>query len=69
MAERFFPDLAEEQLRPGVFTSLKELIAAKEACIRKHNRTPKPFICTAKAWGILKKIKRARATQSNCPSA
>jgi len=69
MVERFFRDLTENRLRRGVFTSVKQLIGAIQDYIQEHNRTPKPFIWTAKACDILEKVKRARTVLHNCPSA
>jgi len=69
MVERFFRDLTENQLRRGTFTSVSELEHAIVAYIEQHNRSPKPFIWTAKATDILEKVKRAKAALHNCPSA
>jgi transposase len=61
MVERFFRDLSETQLRRGVFSCVPDLISTIEQFIVKHNRSPKPFIWTAKATDILAKVTRARA--------
>lgn len=42
---------------------------AVEGYIDQHNDARKPFIWTAKASDILEKVKRARATRDNRPSA
>ena len=68
MVERFFRDLTENQLRRGVFTSVKALQECILAYIEEHNRQPKPFIWTAKATDILEKVKRAKAKLNNSPS-
>jgi transposase len=68
MVERFFRDLTEKQLRRGVFTSVEALEQSILAYIREHNRSPKPFIWTAKANDILEKVKRARAYLNNSSS-
>ena len=60
MVERFFRDITHKRIRPGVFHSVPELIAAIETYIAQHNRDPKPFIWTAKASDILQKVTRAR---------
>ena len=66
MVERFFRDLTEIGLRRGVFRDVEELITTIDAYVDHHNRKPKPFIWTAKATDILKKVKRAReATRAN----
>ena len=61
MAERFFRDLTQKQIRRGCFANVAELIETIEAYIAQHNTDPKPFVWTAKASDILEKVKRARA--------
>jgi transposase len=61
MVERFFRDLTVNRLRRGIFKSLDELHAAIDAYLAAHNRSPKPFIWTAKASDILAKVQRAHA--------
>jgi transposase len=65
MVERFFRDLTQNRLRRGVFRSVEELIVAIDNYIDHHNEAPKPFIWTAKATDILKKVMRARAAAHN----
>lgn len=60
MVERFFRDLTENRLRRGIFTSVGNLIDAITDYINRQNKTPKPFIWTAKAADILEKVKLAR---------
>lgn len=60
MVERFFRDLTGKRLKRGVFTSVAQLTAAIDDYIRTMNRSPKPFIWTAKASDILEKVKLAR---------
>jgi hypothetical protein len=43
----------------GVFRSVPELVDAIEDYIALHNENPKPFIWTAKATDILRKVIRA----------
>jgi transposase len=62
MVERFFRDLTERRLRRGIFKSLPELVAALEDYLAHHNENPSPFVWTAKANDILKKVARARKT-------
>jgi len=69
MVERFFRDLTEKRLRRGVFRDVEELITAIGNYIDHHNKTPKPFIWTAKAKDILEKVKRARKALDNRHSA
>lgn len=65
MVERFFRDLTDKRIRRGVFRDVKELITAIGDYIDRHNRSPKPFIWTAKATDILEKVKRARRALDN----
>ena len=53
MVERFFRDLTVNRLRRSIFKSLDELLIAIETYLADHNRSPKPFIWTAKASDIL----------------
>jgi transposase len=69
MVERFFRDLTEKRIRRGVFHDVEELIMAILDYIDHHNRSPKPFIWTAKASDILEKVKRARKALDNRHSA
>jgi hypothetical protein len=60
MVEHLLRDLAQNQLRRGVFHDVEELITAIGIYIDHHNENPKPFIWTARATRILEKVKRAR---------
>jgi transposase len=56
--ERFFGLLTERRIRRGTFGSVRELQSAIRDFLIDHNRNPKPFIWTADADSILKKIAR-----------
>ncbi len=58
--ERFFRDLAEKQLRRGVFSDVKEPEESVMSFIDKHNKPPAPYIWTKSATDILEKVKRGR---------
>ena len=60
MVERFFRDLTENRLRRGVFRSVKDLVAAIDEYLKRHNQNPKPYIWTKSAKDILEKVTRAR---------
>ena len=60
MVERFFRDLNQNRLKRGVFPSVPDLIHAIDTYVVKHNRSPKPFIWTARAFDILAKVVKAR---------
>ena len=60
MVERFFRDVTEKRLRRGVFHSVPDLVSALEEYLAHYNENPTPFVWTAKANDILKKVERAR---------
>lgn len=57
--ERWFGSLTEECIRRGSFTSVRDLEAAIRNYIEAHNREPQPFVWTATAESIFKKIEKA----------
>ncbi len=69
MVERFFRDISENRLRPGVFTSVPELVAAIDEYVAHHNTDPKPFIWTKSARDILQKVIRANSRLSSKQNA
>jgi hypothetical protein len=58
MAERFFAEITEKQIRRGVHRSTEELENAIRAYIDAVNADPKPFRWTKSADDILAAIKR-----------
>ncbi|MGH3594095.1 MAG: IS630 family transposase [Pseudonocardiaceae bacterium] len=60
LVERFFGLITEDAIRRGVFHSVADLEAAIKDYLEHHNADPRPFIWTAKAAGILKKVARGR---------
>jgi transposase len=60
LVERFFGLITEDAIRRGVFRSVADLKAAIESYLEHHNADPKPFIWTAPAPEILKKVARGR---------
>jgi transposase len=60
--ERWFAEITAKRIRRGTFLSVKELIRAIEAYIRENNRQPKPFVWTATAKSILRKLKKYKET-------
>lgn len=69
LVERWFREITDKRIRRGVFRSVKELIAAIEDYLAKHNENPKSFTWTAKAEAILEKVRRARAVLDKNASA
>lgn len=60
MVERWFGKLTDKAIRRGVFASVPDLIAAIETYLQASNAAPKPFVWTATAEDILKKVRRGR---------
>ena len=60
LVERFFGLITGDAIRRGVFRSVAELKTAIEAYLEQHNAEPKPFVWTAPAADILKKVARGR---------
>ena len=56
--ERFFGLLTDRRIRRGTFGSVRELETAIRDYLAHHNQHPKPFVWTADADSILKKIAR-----------
>lgn len=61
MVERFFRDLGHNAIERGAFPNVPELISTIQTYVENHNRSPKPFIWTARASDILAKVSKARA--------
>jgi hypothetical protein len=59
IVERFFRDITTDRISRDSFGSVPELIEASDDYIDAHNEDPKPFIWTAEADKILKKVGRA----------
>ena len=62
MVERFFRSITVDRLRNGVFHSVDDLKQAISHYINAYNKSPKPFVWTAKSSDILQKVMRARKT-------
>ena len=60
LVERFFAEITRKRLRRGSFRSVPALIAVIRSYVREHNKDPRPFIWTASASAILRKIKRCK---------
>lgn len=60
LVERFFGLITEDAIRRGVFHSVADLEAAIKDYLENHNDDPRPFIWTAPAADILKKVSRGR---------
>jgi transposase len=60
LVERFFGLITEDAIRRGIFHSVADLEAAIKNYLEHHNADPRPFIWTAPAADILKKVARGR---------
>ena len=60
MVERFFADITTKRIRRGTFRSVPELERAIYRYLREHNKHPVPFVWTAPAAKIIRKIKRCK---------
>ena len=69
LVERWFREITDKRIRRGTFRSVKELVAAIEDYLAKHNENPQVFTWTAKAEAILKKVRRARAVLDKMQTA
>src|SRR5512147_819822 len=56
--ERWFAEITSKRIRRGTFLSVRELIRAIEGYIRENNKNPRPFVWTATAKSILRKLKK-----------
>jgi len=62
LVERLFSELTSRQLKRLAVTSVEELIAAITAYLNTRNLNPRPFIWTATAGQILRKVRIAKRT-------
>lgn len=61
LVERFFSEITERRIRRGTFRSVPELVVAITAYIKNRNRNPRPFVWTARASDIIRKVRRCAA--------
>jgi len=60
--ERFFAEITQKRIRRGAFRSVVALEAAIKDYLEKHNQDPKPFVWTATADLIFKKLQKTCET-------
>ena len=65
MVERFFAEITEKRIRRGAFRSVHALEQAILDYLEQHNQDPKPFVWTADADLILKKVQKVCEGISN----
>lgn len=56
LVERWFGEITRKRIRRGTFTSVAQLERDIRAYLRENNKDPRPFIWTAKAGDILRKV-------------
>jgi transposase len=61
LVERWFRELTDKSLRRGAFGSIHDLIDTITEFIRVYNENPRPFVWTASARSIIKKVNRCKA--------
>jgi transposase len=54
--ERFFAEITAKRIRRGVFRSVTKLEAAIHDYLEEHNQRPQPFVWTADAESILRRV-------------
>lgn len=57
--ERFFAQITQEAIRRGSFQSVRQLESAIYAYLKEHNKNPKPFVWTATADRIFRKLENS----------
>ena len=62
LVERWFAEITRKRIRRGTFHSVPQLIKAINDYIRENNKRPTPFIWTASAESILRKIRHCKET-------
>jgi len=65
LIERFFSELTERRIRRFAVTSVEQLTDAITQYIDARNANPRPFVWTATAEQILRKVGRANAALAN----
>jgi len=57
LVERWFAEITQRRIRRGTFRSVRELISVIEDYIRANNQQPRPFVWTARASRIIRKVR------------
>jgi transposase len=60
LVERWFAEITRKRIRRGTFRSVAEMNRAIHEYLRENNKNPRPFIWTATASSIMKKIKHCK---------
>ncbi len=57
LVERWFAEITRKQIRRASFRNVRQLIRAILRYLRQHNEQPRPFVWTASAATILRKVR------------
>jgi transposase len=60
LVERWFSELTQKRIRRGTFRNVRELINAIKEYLEVYLENPRPFVWTAKADDILRKVAKNR---------
>lgn len=60
LVERWFAEITRKQIRRGTFMNVRTLNKAIMRYVREHNKNPEPFVWTASAATILRKVRRCK---------
>lgn len=60
LVERWFAEITRKRIRRGTFRSVAELTRAIHQYLRENNQHPRPFMWTATASKIIRKIKHCK---------
>ena len=60
LVERWFAEITRRQIRRGTFRNVRQLIRVILRYVRENNKDPLPFIWTASAASILRKIRHCQ---------
>ena len=67
LIERWFAEITRKRIRRGTSRSVPDLIRAVEDHVTHHNRQAEPFIWTATAETILKKVRHCKEALETAP--
>jgi len=56
LVERWFSELTQKRIRRGTFRNVRELVAAIREFLEAYLEDPRPFVWTARADDILRKV-------------
>ena len=60
LVERWFAEITRKRIRRGTFRNVRKLIEAIMCYLREYNRHPQPFVWTASAATILRKVRHCQ---------